>query len=39
MERTRVPKGKQEIMSGSVMAHEAMRVGIEPLIDVKYEEE
>lgn len=34
-----MPKDKQETMRGTVMAYEAMRVGSEPLIEVKYEED
>ena len=34
-----MPKDKQETMRGTVMAYEAMRIGSEPLIKVKYEEE
>lgn len=34
-----MPPKEQEIMRGTVMAYEAMRVGSEPLIEVKYEEE
>lgn len=34
-----MPKDKQELLRGTVMAYEAMRVGSEPLIEVKYEEE
>lgn len=33
-----MPKDKQELMRGTVMAYEASRVGSLPLIEVKYEE-
>lgn len=34
-----MPPKEQEIMRGTVMAYEATRVGSEPLIKVRYEEE